>query len=716
MRPGADKPSTYRLTRAQRLFWMAAALAGFAILLAGVFASRTTLFVGAFSSLAGLMALKHFLVDRETRRLAAQRETARQESERRALYLNALVEHAPLAIVALDPDHRVKVCNPAFEKLFKYHQDEVVGKHLDELITNRDTLPEARNITERVQNGEAVHDTLRRCRRDGTPLTVELTGLPMTEDGEVVGIFAVYQDITDRIEAMTALRESEARYRTLVEHAPEAIVIFDLDTGRFVDCNQEASQLFGLTRRKLLGCSPSELSPRTQPDGRESIARSRHWLEKARGGEQPIFEWVHRSAEGEDIHCEVRLTKLPSGGRTLIRGSILDIRERLNLQKQLRQAQRMEAVGQLAGGVAHDFNNLLTVISGYCDLAIMRPGSSEETRNDLNEIRRAGERASALTRQLLAFSRRQVMEPEEVDLNEVVLEMEDMLNRLVGENIALTTSLELTLERVHIDPGQVEQVIANLVVNARDALPEGGVIRLETRNEQIERSPLDADQLQPGAYAVLEITDTGTGMDDTTLAHIFEPFFTTKERGKGTGLGLSTVYGIVTQSGGTIEANSVLGQGTTFRIYFPALTPTADAAAPPESRVMVKGSELILVVEDEEMVRNLTRSVLEEAGYRVLTASNGDEALELALRHGDSIHLILADVILPGAGGPEIVERARPLVPGLRVLFMSGYAEDLISHQGTDFDMPQFLQKPFTPTELVTKVREILDGEARAAG
>jgi CheY-like chemotaxis protein len=381
------------------------------------------------------------------------------------------------------------------------------------------------------------------------------------------------------------------------------------------------------------------------------------------------------------------------------------------VEEQLRQAQKMEAVGRLAGGIAHDFNNLLTAITGYTDLLLMDLPEGDPARREVQEIRKAGNRAASLTHQLLAFSRRQVLRPRVLDLNQVVMNMEKMLRRLIGEDIELVTSLADNLECVKADPGQIEQVIANLAVNSRDAMPKGGKLLLKTGNLVLgETDPGRHDPVQPGSYVLLEVTDTGSGMDEATMSRLFEPFFTTKEVGKGTGLGLATVYGIVKQSGGYIWAYSDVGLGTTFKVYLPSVEMPAEFAEKDAALFYPStGEETVLVVEDERMVRELVREILAQQGYNVLEAHRGTEALEVSERHEGPIHLLLTDVVMPGMDGPELARRLTAQRPEMKVLFMSGYTDHIILHDGVLVPGSEFLQKPFTVRALGTKVRSVLD-------
>jgi two-component system, cell cycle sensor histidine kinase and response regulator CckA len=409
----------------------------------------------------------------------------------------------------------------------------------------------------------------------------------------------------------------------------------------------------------------------------------------------------------------IRAIRDEQGSVAYYEGSLEDITERKMLGEQLRQSQKMEAIGQLAGGIAHDFNNLLTAINGYSEMSMALLQAEDPLRHNLEEIKKAGDRAAALTRQLLAFSRKQVLQPKVLDLNAIVSDMEKMLRRLIGEDIELRTAFNPELGSIKADPGQIEQVIMNLVVNARDAMPQGGKLTIETENAFFVEEYVGQDStIVPGAYVMLTVSDTGTGIDEKTKMHVFEPFFTTKEAGRGTGLGLSTVYGIVRQSGGNICIDSEVGQGTTFKIYLPLIDDDApEYKRSPEPQEFLKSSETILLAEDEEMVRHLVRDVLKTYGYQVLEASNGGAALLICERHLGPIHLLLTDAIMPEMSGRELEKRLRQLRPDLKVLFMSGYMDDsLIEANSIDSNIP-FLQKPFTTQALVRKVREVLQAD-----
>jgi len=426
-------------------------------------------------------------------------------------------------------------------------------------------------------------------------------------------------------------------------------------------------------------------------------------------GEERAVESLKLGAT--DYVIKGRLKGLPIKIRRALKEAA-DRAENRRLEEELRQSQKVEAIGRLAGGIAHDFNNLLTAIVGYSDLALTNLGEGSPLSADILEIKKAGQRAATLTRQLLAFSRKQVLQPIVLDLNDVVSNTENMLRRLIGEDIELVTLLGTNLASVRADPGQIEQIILNLTVNARDAMPQGGKLTIETANVELDEAYARRHiAVEPGSYVMLAVRDNGLGMDAETQEHLFEPFFTTKELGKGTGLGLSTVYGIVKQSGGNISVHSEPGKGAIFEIYFPRVNEAAEAREQPKKdhSESLTGTETVLLVEDQGIVRNLVRNVLDRHGYNVLQASHGEEALRLANEHEGPIHLLLTDVVLPQMSGQQLAERMATLRSEMRVLYMSGYTNDAIVHHGVLDPGISFLQKPFTPDALARKIREILD-------
>jgi len=954
----------------------------------------------------------------------AARET-RRELEERTLYLDALIRNNPLAVVVLDPEHLVRTCNPAFERLFGYREQEIVGANLDEFIAPKDRPVEAGEFTQRVLAGESVHASTRRRRKDGSEVAVELFGLPLQVGGKLVGVIGLYQDITDRIRAEEArvrflVREQEARahaesaeqrFRELVQDLHAIVWEANADTLLFTFVSQRAVNILGYpaeqwltepdfwarhmhpddrdwalgllreasaegrdhefeyrmiaadgrvvwlwdkvrvlrgadgrparlrgvmvditehmqaeqallqsqTRLKLLnsistgvtaGRSVDDIIARSlqgihssfkdlrvaysaiddagrltvthshQPPGmaplrgatadlttapdylnllryggpvviedvardprlaplaaqleasgvralldvplllsdrlvgllcfdapaphkwseheiatlrevaeylavalknastederrraeqalRESEARARSLVEGApygiyrstpdgrlldvnpamvdmlgydsaaallnvnlatdiyrdpevRGrlieqyGDRPIFQGVEvqwKRKDGTPITVVVsgRPVRDETGQVVCFEGIAENVTERRVLEEQLRQSQKIEAIGRLAGGIAHDFNNLLMLIKGYCELLLDHIGRDQGLRRYGEEIQRAADRATSLTQQLLAFSRKQVLEPKVLDLNQVVSDMEKMLQRLLGEDVELAIHLATGLGHVKADPNQLEQVIMNLAVNARDALPRGGQLTLETDNVELDALYARAHAgARPGSYVMLAVSDTGQGMTPEVKARIFEPFFTTKEKGKGTGLGLSTVYGIVKQSEGYIWVYSEPGRGTTFKVYLPRVDAPAELPERDRDRARLRGTETVLLVEDEEGVRKVAREFLEEAGYTVLEARNGDDALQISAMHTGPLHLLITDVVMPRMSGRELAERMTQMRPDLRVLYISGYTDDAIVHHGVLESGVAFLQKPFNRDALFRKVRDVL--------
>jgi two-component system cell cycle sensor histidine kinase/response regulator CckA len=587
-----------------------------------------------------------------------------------------------------------------------------------------------RDAVARAASGETVRFEATHRRQDGQLAYVDFSLKPVRdEQGAVTLLIPEGHDVTERKRAELALSVSEARYRTLIEFAPEAIVVLDVERRCFTDLNQQACALFGLSAAELKAMDVVALSPPVQPDGRESRIAAWVNIEKAVNGETPVFEWTHRTPGGRDIPCEVRLVRLPDPGRTLVRGSITDISGRVQLQAQLRQSQKMEAIGQLAGGVAHDFNNLLTVISGYAELLQQQLGADDPRSVLVDAIQDGGRRAAWLTERLLAFSRRAVLSPKVMDLNRVVLDAEAMLRRLIGVGIELTVQLHAEPNHVRIDPGLWSQVLLNLAVNARDAMPQGGRLEIVTRPIDVHASAATPERAA-GRYIQLSVSDTGCGMPPEVISRIFEPFFTTKQQGKGTGLGLAVVHGIVTQAGGFIDVVSTPGVGTTFKVHVPVVADdAAELASQPETSsakavsaapVLSSAlnatararSETILLVEDSEGVRLLIESALRPQGFGLLVAHDGREALQILDAHQGRIDLLISDVVVPGVDGFRLGQTARARNPKLKSLYISGQ----IDGEGFLGEKPgnrqAFLPKPFSLASLTGKIRELLDAEA----
>jgi PAS domain S-box-containing protein len=519
------------------------------------------------------------------------------------------------------------------------------------------------------------------------------------------------RNLEERVEERTkALKESEARLSGLIDAAADAIVSVD-ESQRIGLFNRGAEKIFGYTADEVIG-QPLDLllPPHVVEAHAEHIRRFKASSDTARRmGERS--EVLGRRKDGTEFPGEASIAKTTREGQTIFTVIFRDISNRRQIEEQLRQAQKMEAIGQLTSGIAHDFNNLLTVINGYSELTLQILAPDDPQRGNVAYIKQAGDRAAALTRQLLAFSRKQVLSPKVLDLNAVVTNLDSMLRRLIGEDIQLSTVPASGLWRVKADQGLFEQVIMNLAVNARDAMPQGGRLTIETANVELDNAYARRHvSVQPGSYVMLAVSDTGCGMDAGTQARIFEPFFTTKEKGKGTGLGLSTVYGIVKQSGGNIWVYSEPGRGTTFKIYLPRVEESVVTVEPETAPLQAaRGSETVLLVEDEESVRTLVRTILQTNGYTVLEASNGGHALQLCERHPGPIHLLVSDVVMPEMSGRELAERLTSSRPNVKVLYLSGYTDNAIVRHGVLEPGTAFLQKPFTPDSLLRKVREVLD-------
>jgi PAS domain S-box-containing protein len=601
--------------------------------------------------------------------------------------------------------------NSAFAQMMGYVSPQsLVGRSWKEIYQRQDVERVRddirRSLTERRKWLGPM--TIRQPNGAVVPIEMAVTALP---DG---GVVCVGQDISKRVSAQRAWQEAETKYRTLIEHVSAISYVAEVGVdGQWLYVSPQVESTFGFTVD-------------------EWLESSRDWLKHIPEEDHPVLEAAEEAAKrGERFQCEYKVIRkdgriiwvsdtavvVPgSDSHPLMEGIIVDITERKQLESQLQQARRMEAVGRLAGGIAHDFNNLLTIIKGYTELATTRAKGVPEIRADIERIEDAAERATTLVRQLLAFSRRQVLQPKLLDLNTIVLGLDKLLRRLMDEDIEMVTMVGSDLGTIKADPGQVEQVIMNLVVNARDAMPNGGRLTIETANVELDAAyASEHTSVRPGRYVMLVVTDTGIGMDTETIAHIFEPFYTTKGSGSGTGLGLSTVYGIVKQSGGYIWVYSEPGKGTAFKVYLPRVDEQAEAPqagkVPATSR---KGTETILLVEDNPQVRELTRTVLAEQGYFVIEAASTEDAERICETHGTEIHLLLTDVIMPGLSGRELANRLTVRAPRMKVLYMSGYTFNVIGHGGTLEQGVAFLQKPFTPGALADKVREVLDAAVPA--
>jgi PAS domain S-box-containing protein len=630
-------------------------------------------------------------------------ERALRDSEER---YRLVAEHIQDAIFLLDFEGRVVFANRRGAELTGYTETETRTRPLSSFLTAEGAAETASRL-EAARTGRHVEPFFETelVRRDGSRIWVEVNGVNVVTDGQVSGRLAVIRDITARREAEAALRETSQRLQAIVDSVPIAISVVD-EAGHVSFWSKAAVQLLGWTEEEIRG-RPLP----TVPDQRRAeydAATVRNWR-----GEATLYETQRQRKDGLLVEVIASVTPLigPDGKVTGTLGTLVDITDRKHLEEQLRHAVKMEGLGRLAGGVAHDFNNLLTVIGGRTYLLLSRLPADDSMRRDLELIQQTSGRAAVLTRQLLTFSRKQILELTVLDLNELVSEIKSLLERLLGEDVEVVTDLDPALGKVTADHGQIGQVIVNLAINARDAMPGGGRLTLETRNVELDetytRQHVD---VRPGAYVALAVSDTGSGMDEATLARIFEPFFTTKEVGKGTGLGLAMVYGTTKQSNGHIAVESKAGHGTTFRIYLPRTEAAKSAPVEARREASSRGSETVLLAEDDLNLRALAREILESQGYTVLDSGDVDDALRISENYGSAIHLLLTDVVMPRMSGRALAEAVKRHRPDLKVLYMSGYTDDAIVQYGVLDPGTPFLHKPFTPGNLAHKVREVLDG------
>jgi PAS domain S-box-containing protein len=654
-------------------------------------------------------------------------EAALRESERR---FRLLAENARDVVWSMGVDGRLTYVSPSVESLRGYTAEEVMNERVEDSVfpqglalLQAELFPVLADLGAGRGSGRSgLFELELRCK-DGRTVWVEISaGVMRDEGGAVVGIQGVTRDITRRRQVEEELRRTTALLDSIIEHLPHMVFLKDARDLRFVRLNRAGEEMLGYSRAELLGKSDLDFFPREQADFFTSMDR-----ETLRRGtvvdipEEPVRT---RTGDVRILHTK-KVSLLDARGEPeFLLGISEDItelkrieEERRNLQSQLFQSQKVESIGRLAGGIAHDFNNLLTAILGYSALIVAGLREGDPLRNDVEEIMKAGSRAAALTRQLLAFSRKQVLSPVTLDLNSVVTGMERLLGRLIGEDVALATVLAPALGPVCADPNQIEQVIMNLAVNARDAMPRGGRLTIETADVDIDETFVGLHAgARPGSFVRLAVSDTGCGMDAETLSHLFEPFFTTKEIGKGTGLGLATVYGIVKQSDGFIDVYSEVGKGTTFKVYLPrTVKPAGTEARRDATAASIRGSETILLVEDEDIVRNLAHRVLTAYGYKVIAARDGGAALLACERSPDPIALMVTDVVMPGMSGRELALRLSPLRPEMKVLYLSGYSAGAIALTGIVESGVALLEKPFAPEALVRKVRAVLDAPAAGA-
>ncbi|MEW5848436.1 MAG: PAS domain S-box protein [Myxococcota bacterium] len=630
-------------------------------------------------------------------------EEARRQSEMR---MRAFFENSVAALGISKAGVHVSV-NAAYARMFGHESPEVlVGTPILDLIapSHRQEILE---LVRRRSRREDVPDNYetRALRKDGTEFDMDVCVSSYEEDGEVFTI-VVLRDITPRKVAERQLEESEARYRSLYNRTPVMLHSIDHE-GRLLAVSDQWLATLGYERAEVLGRRSTEFLTEQSRRHAQEVVLPRYW--KTGWCKDVPYQFVKRNGEKVDVLLSA-IAEMGPQGPTRSLAVIIDVTERNRLEEALRQAQKMEAIGLLAGGIAHDFNNILTSIAGHAELIHSGLPPESPLLGDVEQVAHSVERAAALTHQLLAFSRRQVLKPQVLDLGAVVVDIEKMLRRLIGEHIELVTELAPGVGPVRVDPGQMQQVIMNLAINARDAMPNGGRLVLRTGARELACAEAAAMNLPPGSYVTLEVEDNGSGMDEVTRVRVFEPFFTTKALGRGTGLGLSTVYGIVTQSGGHIRVESQPGVGSVFRVLLPRVSgPASVVPTTPVPTGAVEGNETILLVEDEEMLRRLLRPVLEMRGYTVLEAPHGAEAWEKCCAHPGPVHLVVTDVVMPQLGGRELVARLRARQPDIKVLYVSGYTDDDMVHRGVGAEGAAFLQKPFTPETLVRTVRQVLD-------
>jgi PAS domain S-box-containing protein len=633
----------------------------------------------------------------------------RKRAEATLRWLTLAVDQSPAAVFITDPSGAIQYVNHRFTETTGYSAAEVLGKNPRILKSGLTPPSYYQALWRTILAGNTWRSEVQNRRKSGELYWDAVVISPIRNTrGEITHFLAIQEDVTARKLSEEALRGSERRLRTLFETVN--LVVLGLDAhGRVDYVNPYLLALTGYAPNEVTGRDwiqtfiPEAQRPRMEGVFHELIERESHSHYQnpivTKEGAERMISWHNTVVRDE----RGRATGTLSIGE--------DITEQRKLEAQLLQAQKMEAVGRLAGGVAHDFNNILTAVFGYLDLVTEELPPESPARDDVSELRTVALRAAGLTRQLLAFSRQQVLQPVVLNLNDVVENLQKMLGRLIGEDVALETVLAGDLSNVRADPGQIEQVILNLAVNARDAMPTGGRLTIETANVTLGEGYVDRHKpAVPGRYVMLAVTDSGTGMDEATMARIFEPFFTTKEKGKGTGLGLATVYGIVKQSGGYIWAYSEVGHGTTFKIYLPEVDQPVEPVGPPrEPSERLTGTETILLAEDDDLLRPLARELLAKLGYQVIDARHADEALDLAARHDGPIHLLLSDVVMPGESGLQLARRLHELRPEVRVLYISGYTDDAVVRHGLLDPGLNFLQKPFTPEALARRVRDVLD-------
>ncbi|HEY3904384.1 MAG TPA: PAS domain S-box protein [Streptosporangiaceae bacterium] len=652
----------------------------------------------------------------------------RDVSDQRRMYetntrLASIIQSSHDAVIGKTLDMMVTSWNPAAERLYGYTAEEMIGQHIQILFPSGELEREREMLTAVIQGERVEEHQTHRIHKNGSTIAVSLTISPITSvTGEITGISTIARDVSER-------QRAEARFISLLEAAPDAMVCVDR-TGRIALLNAQAERLFGYDRDEIVG-QPVEVLVPEQARANHPAHRADYMGEPRSRPMGAGMELAGRCRDGSTFPAEISLSAIQTDGGVLVTAAVRDVserqaiqaeRERLRtqaerdrLERQLQQSQRLESLGQLAGGVAHDFNNLLGVISSYADFVagyLREPEAAEPGQSalaDIEEVQHAAKRGSALTHQLLAFARREVVQPRALDLNDTVGGVLKLLLRTLGEHIELSTDLAHDLELVLADPGQMEQILVNLAVNARDAMAVGGCLTIQTANVDVDEVYADRRaELSPGRYVALKVSDNGPGMPPEVVEHAFEPFFTTKAKGEGTGLGLATIYGIVHQAGGNARIYSEPGLGTTITVLLPVTDQAAAATRSATDSDNRGNGELLLVVEDEAALREVARRILSRNGYRVIVAGTGQQAIDAAGASTDRIDGLVTDVIMPGMRGRELADRLRAREPDLAVLYMSGYTQGILGAQGVLDAGVALIEKPFTEATLLANVRTVL--------
>jgi len=643
--------------------------------------------------------------------LAVTRDITKQKAAEEALRsseqkFRALIENSRDAIALLSRQGEILYCSPSTSRILGYSTEELKSVRIGRFFHPEDRPFMGREFEAVAAEPKNAADFTARVRhKNGSWCVVEGTLTNLLHNPDVQAIVANYRDVTNRVRAERALERAEERFEIAFRSSPLAMSITTQFEGRFLDVNNAFLSMIGYSREQIVGRTSADLGLWAKPEDRDALMR---YLSEP--GSSVTMQFGLRANTGEIRQAELSAGLIQLDDVRCVLTIARDITEAKNLEQQLQQAQKMEAVGRLAGGVAHDFNNILGVIMGYSNLSREKLAREHPATKDLAQIEQAAARGASLTRQLLTFNRQQVVFPRPLDLNALISNISDMLARVIGEDITLSFRSRGRLDSIHCDAGQLEQILLNLAVNARDAMPHGGQLTIQTKMTEFnENDGPHHGPSEPGRYVMLSLSDTGCGMDESTKEHLFEPFFTTKGPGKGTGLGLSTVYGIVKQNRGFIWVYSEVGHGTTFKIYFPSVPEKAEPIRTKEDRRKVPlGTETILLVEDEQALKSLTKEMLQSGGYRVFDADDPESALGILAEKKEHIDLLITDVIMPGMSGAELSRRGREAVPALKVIFMSGYAGDVLDRQIAPIPDLVLLEKPFSRLSLLRRVHNVI--------